>query len=178
MASVIETNVNRPAKTLIVTVAGVGEIRVPIDVLNQDIIEQAIYHGLKQKIVDAAALSRNPETGKSATPEEKFAAMQAVAERLMGMSGPAEWNARAESDGTPEGLLARALMKVTGQDADTVSKFLKALDKKAQAALRADPDIAPVIAEMKAAADASRGRGVDTAGLLAALKGGPGVMGG
>lgn len=53
-------------------------------------------NGMKQKIADRAAIGRDPETGASATDEEKFAAMQETAERLQ--SGGA-WNTVAVGTG-------------------------------------------------------------------------------
>src|ERR1700745_2473137 len=58
-----------------------GTIQVSVAELSESIKAQLILHGLKQKICDAAAIPRNPETGRSATPKEKFDAMQAVAAR-------------------------------------------------------------------------------------------------
>jgi hypothetical protein len=64
-------------------------------------------HGYVQKISDRAAIGRDPETGASATPEEKFAAMKETADRLMS-GGP--WNAVPTGGaGTTGGLLYRAM---------------------------------------------------------------------
>lgn len=174
MAGVIETVFNEKADTLVFTVAGVGEIRMPLNVLNTDIQKQAMVHGLRQKVADAAALSRNPETGKPATPEDKFRAMQRVAERLMGMDGgPAEWNARpGAGEGQPGSLLVQALVRITGRPVAEIDAEVGKMDKKTQAALRADPDVAPVVAQIKADQDAKAGRGVDTKGLLGKLRAG------
>src|SRR5260221_14565640 len=43
----------------------------------------ATLHGVVQKVSDRAPIGRDPETGASATPEEKFAAMKECAKRLM-----------------------------------------------------------------------------------------------
>lgn len=64
-------------------------------------------HGYVQKISDRAAIGRDPETGASATPEEKFEAMKACAERLQN-GGP--WNAIAVGGtGNVGGILYRAM---------------------------------------------------------------------
>ncbi len=65
-----------------------------------------IIHGIVQKVSDRAAIGRDPETGASASPEEKFAAMKECADRLMS-GGP--WNAVATGTGTAGGLLYRAM---------------------------------------------------------------------
>jgi hypothetical protein len=70
----------------------------------------AEMHGFIQKISDRAAIGRDPETGASATPEEKFAAMKECAERLMS-GGP--WNAVATGGGGNQGgLLYRAMKAI------------------------------------------------------------------
>jgi hypothetical protein len=69
--------------------------------------QQAALHGFVQKISDRAAIGRDPETGASATPEEKFAAMKECADRLMS-GGP--WNAvQTGGAGAQGGLLYRAM---------------------------------------------------------------------
>ena len=64
------------------TVAGAGQLQVMVGNLAQDIITEAIYHGIEQKVRDAGAMSRDTKTGRSASPAEKFAAMQAVVDNL------------------------------------------------------------------------------------------------
>src|SRR2546430_6179621 len=66
----------------------------------------ALLHGLVQKISDRAAIGRDPETGASASPEEKFAAMKECADRLMA-GGP--WNAGSTGAPSAGGLLYRAM---------------------------------------------------------------------
>lgn len=78
--------------------------------LDVEIRKQAMFHGLVQKISDRAAIGRDPETGASATPEEKFAAMKACADRLMA-GGP--WNAVTVGTGSSAGgLLYRAMRAI------------------------------------------------------------------
>ncbi len=54
-------------------------ITVQIGDLPENIIGDALMHGLKQKLVDAAAMSRNPDTGRAASIDDKFAAVAEVA---------------------------------------------------------------------------------------------------
>lgn len=69
--------------------------------------KESVVHGLRQKVSDRAAIGRDPETGASATPEEKFAAMKECADRLMA-GGP--WNAvQTGGAGAQGGLLFRAM---------------------------------------------------------------------
>lgn len=120
----------------------------------------AAWHGLKQKLVDAAALSRDPETGRSATPDDKYTAVKAVYDRLM----RGEWNATSGGGGTGGGgggLLYRALVRLyPGRDAAAIREYLAGLDAKQQAALRGNPKIAAVIADIRAEDDARKGADV------------------
>lgn len=124
--------------------------------LSNAIMEAAIMHGLKQKLVDAAAISRNPDTGNSATADDKYRAVKKVYDRLLA----GEWNAtRGAGDGASgTGLLFRALMKFyPGKTAEETRAFITTLDKAKQAAMRANPKIAAIIEELKAA-DARDGK--------------------
>ena len=135
-----------------------------------DIRHAAMMHGFKQKLVDAAAISRNPDTGRSATVADKMAAIGEVYERLC----QGEWNKTREgSGGSGGGLLLAALVRLYAgrKDEATIKAYLSNLDAECQAALRADPRIAPIIAEIKAARDAKRGSSVDVGELLAGLEG-------
>src|SRR6267154_557863 len=95
-----------------------GSFIVDMMVLSADVdfkmlpplIQRAAIHGVIQKVSDRAAIGRDPETGASATPEEKFAAMKECAERLM-WGGP--WNAVATGGtGNQGGLLYRAMKAI------------------------------------------------------------------
>ena len=57
--------------TLALTFANGETLTMRGDALNGDVQQYAMMHGLKQKLVDAAAISRNPETGRAATVEDK-----------------------------------------------------------------------------------------------------------
>jgi hypothetical protein len=75
--------------------------------VSAETLRAATLHGFVQKISDRAAIGRDPETGASATPEEKFAAMKECADRLMS-GGP--WNAvTTGGTGSTGGLLFRAM---------------------------------------------------------------------
>lgn len=140
-------------------------ITIDTALLSREIISQALAHGLKQKIADAAAMPCNPDTGKSATAAEKIEAMRAVADRLLG----GEWNATREGGGTTGGMLLRALVEHTGKDVDTIKAFLATKDDKQKAALRTNPKVAVIIERMKA--EAGKSTGIDSDELLGDLMG-------
>ena len=134
--------------------------------LSEEILNYAVMHGLKQKLIDAAAISRNPDTGKSATPGDKWEAIMAVYDRIIGASGPAAWNAaRGEGTGAGNGLLFRALVRMyPAKTADQLREYLDGKTKAEQAALRLNPKVAAVIEEIKA--ESVKAGGVDSDSLL------------
>lgn len=134
--------------------------------LDEGVARQALLHGLKQKLVDAAAISRNPDTGRSATTDDKFAAVKEVYDRLL--SG--QWNKGREggSGAGNGGLLFRALVIMyPAKTPEQLRAYLDGLDDKQQAALRKNPKVAPIIAEIRAKSAKADDNGDD---LLAGLE--------
>lgn len=136
--------------------------------LSDGIKHAAMLHGLKQKLIDAAAISRNPDTGRSASPEDKWQAVYDMAARVTGETG--QWNA-ARGDGAGaggNGLLFRALVRMyPAKTQEQLRVYLDGKTKAEQAALRANPKVAAVIDELKSAA--VKAGDVDTDELLAEL---------
>lgn len=139
--------------------------------LTPEIQQAAMMHGLKQKLVDAAAISRNPDTGRSATVEDKYTAVREVFDRLYA----GEWNKRREA-GTGTGgqsLLLAAMCKLyAGRKTEAeLREWIKGLTDEEQSTLRSSARVAPIIAEIKAARDAKKSKGVDADALFAELDG-------
>lgn len=136
--------------------------------LSAEVLALALMHGLKQKLVDAAAITRDPETGRSATIETKYDAVAAVLKRLE--SG--EWNKRREG-GVTGGLLLRALTRMYAgrKTVDQLREYLESKSDKEKAALRKNPKVAEHIEEIRAE-DAAK-NGDDLPDLLAELEDGP-----
>ena len=136
--------------------------------LSPTIVAQAIVHGLKQKLVDAAAISRNTETGRAASVQDKYDAVKEVYDRLL--SG--EWNKRREGgSGGPGGLLFRALCRMYDgkKTADDSRAFLDAKTDAEKAALRKNSKVAAIIEEIRA--ESAKDGDVNTDDLLADLEG-------
>jgi hypothetical protein len=126
--------------------------------LNEEIQRTALIHGLKQKLVDAAAISRNPDTGKSATADDKYAAVREVYDRLLA----GQWNAeRGEGSGT---LLLQALCRMHNKDATAVREWLAKKSADEQKALRTNPKVAAVIAQIQA--ERAKLEGIDSDAML------------
>jgi hypothetical protein len=138
-----------------------GTIVVHVNKLAPHIIAAAIIHGLKQKIVDAGAISRNTDTGRSATVADKFAAMHEVYLRITDPAAPS-WNKveRNSTGGTSGGLLFRALTRLyPTKTPDAIRAYLDTMDTKLQATIRATTSVAKMIEVIKAEDAARRGNG-------------------
>lgn len=92
---------------------------------------RAELHGWKQRISDGAALSRDPKTGRSATPEAKFARLASLVNHYE--AGGDAWDmpraggggGRAESS-----YILEALAMVQGVDTKTMSERVAANAEK------------------------------------------------
>ena len=146
----IATTIDVVNGQLTIATQGHAPIIVSLDAMTDDVVRHATLHGFKQKIVDAAALSRNPDTGRSATVEDKYNAMRAVYDQLLSGS----WNKRA-GDGSSTGsggLLYRALcMLYPAKTPVDIKAFLDGKTKAEQATLRKNPKVALVIETLREA---------------------------
>lgn len=116
--------------------AGVGQFVFDPDKVSAENRARAMIHGFEQRIRDAAALSVDRDTGRSATAQEKHDAAKRIVDHLM--SGATEWNLRpAATPGVDAGLTIQALMRVRGLDVDGANALVdkiataKGLDRKA-----------------------------------------------
>ena len=160
--------------TLTFTVEGAGEFSVNISELSDDIRNEALVHGLRQKVSDGAAIPKDqlPENPVEAA-RLKFAAMSDIADRLRN----GEWSARWGDGSAPvagiiyrafeEWALARAAEKGATLTPEQVRASYDAKDRSAQLALRNVPAIADIIARMKA--ERGGAANVDADAILADL---------
>ena len=148
--------------TLTLTFANGETLIMRGDALNSDVQQYAMMHGLKQKLVDAAAISRNPETGRAASLEDKYQAVKAVYDRLLA----GQWNATREGGGNAGGLLAQALMRMYAgrKTAEDIKAFLADKTDAEKAALRKNPRVAAIIEEIRA--EQGKVANIDTDELL------------
>jgi len=161
--SAIETTIIHDSLTLAFSNGQV--LTLGVNQLNSVICVQALMHGLKQKLVDAAAMSCHPDTGRPATIDDKYAAVRAVYDRLLG----GEWNKTREGGITQGGLLFRALCEL--YSTKTPEQIREFMDKKSpaeQAALRTVPKISVIIDRLKA--ESAKSSGIDTDELLGGLE--------
>lgn len=145
------------AGILTITVPDVGVLTIDPASLSPEVRAYAVLHGMKQRIVDAAAIARDESTGLPATPADKFAAMKELADHYL--SGASEWSPtrsgeRAESGG----LVLRALAKIQGLPLDEMRTIVAAKAEKRGISLKAyyktiadAPAVAAIISELRAA---------------------------
>ena len=142
------------------------EIVITTNSLGNGLLYMAAVHGLKQKLVDAAAISRNPETGRAATVEDKYQAVEAVYNRLL--SG--QWKATREGGGNTGGLLLQALCRMYAgrKTAEDIKAFLAEKSDAEKAALRKNPRVAQIIEDIRA--EQGKAADIDTDELLGELE--------
>jgi hypothetical protein len=124
---------------------------------------EATVHGFRQKIADAAAMSRDTETGLPATVEQKRAAMESVIQNL----NAGLWNAPA-GGGNEGGLLLAALIRIKPEmSEENLKKWLAGKSDKEKAALRIAPSIKPEIDKIRA--ERGKATGLDGDDILKTL---------
>lgn len=167
--SVVSVSIADNLDTITFAVEGQKPIVLIVADLNSEVTQRAMVHGLVQKISDAAALPKNDD-GTPASPEDKYNAMLATAERLQ--SG--EWNKRGETTGesAPSGLIRRAVIEWAVANGRTEAKaiaFYEAKDRAGQLALRKVPEIAAIMERIKAERGASKASTINADDLLAEI---------
>ena len=144
-------------------------LRVHPESLAPEIQRAAMLHGLKQKLVDAAAISRDTATGRAATIVTKFDAVKEIFDRITGAGGETpSWNKpRAGGAGGQGGLLARAIARFKNVEVSAARAYLDRLTDAQKQALRVDPRIATIINELRM--ESAKPAGIDTDALLGGL---------
>jgi len=119
------------------------EVKIAPELLDEAMKKKALFHGVKQKVGDAAAKERDPETGKPASVEEKYAAVAAMASRLEA----GEWTSKQSGGGL--GLLAQALAEVRGKSFEEALAYLQGLEKDKVKKIKALPQVKEVMERLK-----------------------------
>lgn len=163
--SVITHSVSEDGTVITFHVKDAGDVVFDTTLAAASIIQQAAVHGLIQRVSDRAAIGRDPETGASASPEEKMEAMQSLVEHYE--SGSTEWSL-VQSGGPKGGMLFKALVELyPAKTGDEIKVWLAGIDRKSQDAMRQSAAIAAKITEIKSRKKAVTT--VDTDALLATL---------
>lgn len=136
--AIVQTAIDAGAGTLTVTVAGHEPLVLRVADLSPEVAAYAALHGLKQRIVDAAALERD-EMGRPASPADKWAAMSKLVSHYA--SGSREWGLRTAGNGSGAGaeggLILRAVAAIQGVELRGMRERLEALAEKRETTTRA-----------------------------------------
>jgi len=112
-----DTNGRDQSGVITFTVLGAGELTFDTNKASESCRERAEYHGWVQRMCDAVAISRDPETNASATPAMKFERMKRLIEHYE--SGTDEWSIQGRGGfGNEGGLLLRTLIALRDWDQD------------------------------------------------------------
>lgn len=125
--SIIAREWDLEAGVITFTVAGAGQCQLNVGEIVgleayaslTEVGKTMILHGGTQKIADKAALSRNPDTGRSATPQDKLEAMAGLCDHL---NNGGAWEMRAPSSKKLDrAALFESLAEITGRAASEIA---------------------------------------------------------
>ena len=133
--------------SLVLEFANAKVLTLGVDNLSSEICDYAMMHGLKQKLVDAAAISCNPETGRPATIDDKYQAVKEVYDRLLA----GVWNKIREGGMATGGLLFAALCRMYEgrKTPEQLREYLAGKTDAEKAALRKNPKISAIIDQIR-----------------------------
>lgn len=168
MANVKDVSAVTDNNSLTINFSDKRSLTILVVDLDIAIQRQAMIHGLKQKLVDAGAISRDPITGGTASIEDKYNAIKEVFDRITG-DNP-QWNKNRETGtggSASGGLLLRALIRLyPAKTPDSLKTYVDSKTKSEQAALRANPKIAAIIDTLRA----EKTGNIDSDDMLAELE--------
>lgn len=139
----------RTRSAVIINMPGQPSIEVQTGVLNDDIIRQLTVHGLAQKLGDAAARMRNPDTGAAAPWDEKYRMVRRVADALL----QGDWTLRPEkiaADTITEDRV-QAVADARQTDTETIRGWLSTRTAEQRAQVFAHPSVVVALAALRAA---------------------------
>jgi len=132
-----------------------GEVRSFTIAPNAELFAKFAAHGIEQKVGDEVAGLKDIE--------DMVLAVEEVIDRL----NEGEWTAKRESSGLAgTSVLARALIQQTGKTPQAIKEYLKTKTNAEKLALRQNPKIAPIVAELEAKKKKKEKEAVDTDALL------------
>jgi hypothetical protein len=137
-------------------VPGVGEAVLRVGDVSLENRHKAMLEGFVKRIINMAAISRNTDTGASATPAEKWARMQAAIEHYN--SGSLMWAMKVASSAPDDaGLVVQALMRVKSCTIEQANSLVEAMmakhtleRKDVLANLRKNPAIVKAMGDIRA----------------------------
>ena len=125
--------------------------------------QRSVVHGLVQKVSDKAAVGRDPETGRSATPSEKFARMKATGEAL----AQGVWSSRSAVESLNRAALFAAVAAVRQVAPEKVAAKFQA---QPDAVLKTLLTVSSIAAEYARLTTPQGGDSAEVEGMLAELE--------
>lgn len=159
--TILKTTI-RPDGRLVIEMPGYPDMEVHPDEFPRNIQAMAAAYGIREKATNAAALGRDPKTGKQAPIVAKRDAVLRVLDNMRA----GNWELRGGGTGD-DVLLVEAVAEAMGEDRDVVRSAVEAWDGPTKKAMTMDPKIKPIFDRMKAEAVARVAGGIDTKALLA-----------
>lgn len=135
---------------IVLTFSDGRTLAADVTMLTPDIQMEATLSGVKNKLIDAAAISRDTITGRSATLEDKYQAVREIFDRITSAAGT--WNkirSGEGSSGATGGLFVRALMAMGNKTREAVQAHLDTLTKEQISALKANRRVIDKMAELR-----------------------------
>lgn len=164
--------------TLTPNMSGATPLTIRASDIPKAVAAYAVMHGLKQRLVDSAALGQfhtsGLKKGQRVTMADKWAE---VTDLWAFMSTNDRWHrVNVGGEGADTGLLVEAVVRVTGATVADAEALVATWDRATQAAMRdTDPTLSPVVAtirrERAAASGAVTNAAAALAGLMAQAKG-------
>lgn len=146
---------NWAGSVLTLAVAGAGAVVFDMDAAGAVLVERAAMHGFEQRLRDRAAMSRDTKTGLSASPQDKFDRIKALADHY---AAGGEWEMRSGGGGKKSDVdwIIEALAAIKGVDVETMrGRVIAAAEKRGITAEKYAKQV---------------GTGADVAAKVAALK--------
>lgn len=112
--------------TIAVQILGAGLVTFDPTKASEKVKAHAMFHGFKQRLADAAAMSRNTDTGKAATPTEKEAAIRELADFYM--TGTEDWS-RVGVGGGGKSITVEAIAAIKGIEYDAAEAMVEEMAK-------------------------------------------------
>lgn len=128
--SVITHEVDEARGRITWRVVGEEPLTLDLAALSDGVKARAMIHGLVQRVGDRAAISRDPETGRPATPADKRARMAGLVEHLM---AGGDWEMGRAKGGTSTSRndpVIAAVAEIQGTDYATMAERVKAMAEK------------------------------------------------
>ncbi len=157
-----------------ITVLGAGKVEFDPTKVDGKLRRRAEIHGWIQRLADGAAKSRDAATGKPATPHDKLAAIQSIADHYQ--NGATEWKMAGTGGGrmAQSEIILQALSRVREVDIETLRARIAAMAEKKGtkpatllSALATDKDVAAMVLTIQA--ERAGSTGIDTEELMAEI---------